>query len=283
MSSLKDRVHEHLEEFAKHIVETYPHRTPEQNDALTKAFEQFEDELVDGARAVAPAQHHASQVANLLVEIYSSAGMTRQKALSFLLENKSGAAMLNRLSVNKSDSEEDLLKMATDNQQFVKALSTLGNDTENGFVEQTRKFAESIGKTFVELYTADDDLGIELRKKRVELRDKGFAEFHARNYPRPYPSMTAEQAQDAIAKAWPRVETPKPITRDSLSGVNYDIEGATEDQKRMYREIQQSAPWLSAPEIYARLKAQIVAREQINNAKLRRQLNRTGSLRPIKV
>jgi hypothetical protein len=102
--------------------------------------------------------------------------------------------------------------MATDNKQFAKALATLGNDTEAGFVEQTAKYAKSIGKSFVDVFCAEDDLGAALRQKRVELRDQQLAAWYRKSYPMPYQGMTTEQAQEEIAKAWPEVRVqPKTV------------------------------------------------------------------------
>jgi hypothetical protein len=88
---------------------------------------------------------------------------------------------------------------------------------------------------------------------------RGVRCISKRNYPMPYQQMSVEQAQDIIRKEWPTVRVPKPITRDNAE---YDLEDAAEDQKRMYREITEQAPWLTPQEAYARLKLQIAARAQ---------------------
>jgi hypothetical protein len=50
--------------------------------------------------------------------------------------------------------------------------------------------------------------------------------------------------------------------------------------KRLIEQEQKSAPWLTPEEAYRRVRAGLDALEEVENAKLRRAGNRSGSLRP---
>jgi hypothetical protein len=116
--------------------------------------------------------------------------------------------------------------------------------------------------------TADDDLGIALRKQRTELRDQQFAAYQQKWNPMPYEPMTQEQASEVIRKQWPEVNVqPKTVYGTGSGG----SEEAIANAKELQREIEQQAPWLTPAQVRARLDAALEAKRQIAAAEVKRR------------
>jgi hypothetical protein len=273
-----EAIHAHCEKLAMDIAEKYPDRTPEQNAALTEAFEKFEDAVVGG---ISPLQHHASQVADMLVEVYGQVGMTRQKALDYLFHDNNGAALLKRRSVSKSDNKESKM----DNLSKVEKWDVF-QKSAGGFEAIAKRVVDDNDAHGLSEAELTDLLKRDCKRRKVDFvnaYDEHHKAFHIAkqtawaNY-----ELEQNPLHPAVAKAHDDIAKTA-ITRDSLSSVNYDVAGVEEDMKRMVREILATAPWKTPREAYALVRAQLEAKAKILTAQTMRRGSSPGSLKPIKV
>jgi hypothetical protein len=144
--------------------------------AMRKDYAAALDADADFGAGSASNSHHASRVADLLVEA-SDGKLTRAQTLSWLLHNRDGAALLLRMSTSKQQTEgdmprteslQDVVKAAGGLIAFAKNIVIKPSSgryvSEPEFVKLVTDHAKAIGTTFVKLFTSDDEDGLALRQ-----------------------------------------------------------------------------------------------------------------------
>jgi hypothetical protein len=236
----------------------------DQHAELAKAYENFDNELVDD---IVPAarNHHASQVADLLVE--SGAGMdgvpfTRATALYYLLRNHNGAAMLRRLG--KSEDTNVTTNFESITKAVNRAEGEVSNLSQAEYVEMGRA---QFGKDAFNKMLGD--AGSDVFKAASALHAHDIRAWSAKYHGVP-PAYTQADVEPELAKMRNKVPHSKiPEGQSGWSNVSIEPEN---DLEQLIRNELRSAPWLSWEEAEARVREAVRAAERV--ATRRRNANR---------
>jgi hypothetical protein len=267
-------IRSHTEELAKRVAAILTDADCDQQAELSKAYEQFDNDLADDIAGFKP-NHHASQIADLLVESGSLAPrkgeekgrpFTRESALHYLFHTSTGSALLRRLSLSKKDeSMPDFISMT---KAINKADGAVSNLTQSEYLEMGRaKYGKA---AFDKMMIEDADIFNAVSALHANDIRKWSAKYHGT------PPQYSQSDVDAEIKkirgskvpesqsGWRNVDLT-PTTSNSLASVPDDIRAMAE------REMQ-TASWLTPEQAYARALEATRAAERV--AERRRQANR---------